>query len=162
MDLVYKRAGLSDIDLLTQTRLQVLRAANGLDESADLRDVEKEARAYYLKSLKSGDHVAYLVLDGPNFVGAGGVSFYQVMPTCVNPSGRKAYIMNIYTHPGYRRRGIAYHVLDLLVTEAHERGVFSISLETTDMGRSVYEKYGFVRSEREMALPVEVSPRRGL
>lgn len=162
MDLLYKRADISDIDLLTQTRLQVLRAANGLDESADLRDVEVEARDYYLKSLESGYHAAYLVLDGPKFVGAGGISFYQVMPTCFNPSGKKAYIMNIYTHPGYRRRGIAYHVLDLLVSLAHERGVFCISLETTDMGRPVYEKYGFVPSEREMALPREASPMRDL
>ena len=35
-----------------------------------------------------------------------------------NPSGRKAYIMNMYTAPAYRNRESAYHTLELLVEEA--------------------------------------------
>lgn len=75
------------------------------------------------------------------------------MPTYHNPSGRKAYIMNMYTRPEYRRRGIAYHTLDLLVKEIRRRGITSISLEATDMGRPLYEKYGFLPMEHEMELP---------
>lgn len=74
------------------------------------------------------------------------------MPTYHNPSGRKAYIMNMYTRPEYRRRGIAYHTLDLLVKEIRRRGITSISLEATDMGRPLYEKYGFLPMEHEMEL----------
>ena len=54
---------------------------------------------------------------------------------------KKAYIMNMYTVPEYRRRGIAYQTLDKLVKEAKERGISAISLEATDMGRPLYEKY---------------------
>lgn len=36
--------------------------------------------------------------------GTGGISFYQVMPTYHNASGTKAYIMNMYTNPDYRRK----------------------------------------------------------
>lgn len=32
-----------------------------------------------------------------DLAGAGGVSFFQVLPTYHNPSGKKAYIMNMYT-----------------------------------------------------------------
>ena len=60
--------------------------------------------------------------------------------------------MNMYTHPDYRRRGIAYQVLDLLVGEARKRGIDAVSLEATDMGRPLYEKYGFVPMEHEMEL----------
>ena len=66
------------------------------------------------------------------------------MPTYHNPSGKKAYIMNMYTAPEYRRQGIAIHTLDLLVKNAKEQGVLQIVLEATDMGRLLYEKYGFV------------------
>ena len=66
------------------------------------------------------------------------------MPTYHNPSGKKAYIMNMYTAPEYRRQGIAIHTLDLLVKNAKEQGVLQITLEATDMGRLLYEKYGFV------------------
>ena len=42
----------------------------------------------------------------------------QVLPTYHNPTGKKAYIMNMYTAPEYRRQGIALHTLDLLVKDA--------------------------------------------
>lgn len=97
-------------------------------------------------------HIAYLVLDGETFAGAGGVSFFEVMPTFHNPTGKKAYIMNMYTKPEYRRQGIAYQTLDLLVTEAKAREITEISLEATQMGRGLYEKYGFVSMKDEMEL----------
>ena len=61
--------------------------------------------------------------------------------------------MNIYTKPKYRRQGIAYKTLDLLVKAAKSRGITAISLEATDMGRPLYEKYGIVKMEHEMELP---------
>ena len=114
MDLTYKKASLDDLELLTETRIEVLLAANALPEDTDMDRVREETRRYYQEALPAGTHVAYLVLDGDRFVGAGGVSFFQVMPTYHNPSGEKAYLMNIYTRPAYRRRGIAYRTLDLL------------------------------------------------
>ncbi len=114
--------------------------------------VEKESFAYYEHALESGEHIAYLVYDNGTFVGAGGVSFYQVMPIYHNTTGKKAYIMNMYTAPEYRRQGIAFHTLDLLVKDAKEQGVTQIALEATDMGRPLYERYGFVKMEDEMEL----------
>ena len=72
--------------------------------------------------------------DNETFIGAGGVSFYQVMPTYHNPTGKKAYIMNMYTAPEYRRQGIAFHTLDLLVKDIRKQGVSQIALEATEMG----------------------------
>ena len=114
--------------------------------------VEKESYEYYKRALETGEHIVYLVYDKENFIGAGGVSFYQVMPTYHNPTGRKAYIMNMYTAPEYRRQGIAINTLDLLVKDARKQGVTQIALEATDMGRPLYEKYGFVKMEDEMEL----------
>lgn len=63
--------------------------------------------------------------------------------------------MNMYTHPEYRRRGIAAKTLDLLVGAAKSAGIDAISLEATAMGRPLYEKYGFVRMNDEMELSRE-------
>ena len=148
----YKRTMPEDIEELVKTRIIVLRAANKLSDDVDMSLVEQETYAYYKRALETGEHIAYLVYDNGTFIGAGGVSFYQVMPTYHNPSGKKAYIMNMYTAPEYRRCGIAFHTLDLLVKAAKEQGVSQIALEATDMGRSLYEKYGFVKMEDEMEL----------
>ena len=148
----YRRATIEDLDELVRTRIEVLRAANKLDESVDMSEVERQSKDYYTKALADGSHTAYLVYDGGTFVGAGGVSYFRVMPTYHTPSGEKAYIMNMYTAPEYRRKGIAFKTLDLLVQDAKERNVKAISLEATDMGRPLYEKYGFVKMNDEMEL----------
>ena len=148
----YKKATLEDIDELVRTRIIVLRAANKLSDDVDMSVVEEESYAYYRRALENREHIAYLVYDNGIFIGAGGVSFYQVMPTYHNPTGKKAYIMNMYTAPEYRRQGIAFHTLDLLVKDAKEQGMLQIALEATDMGRPLYERYGFVKMEDEMEL----------
>lgn len=150
----YKKATIADIDELVRTRIIVLRAANKLSNDVDMSLVEKESYEYYKSALEIGEHIAYLVYDNETFIGAGGVSFYQVMPTYHNPTGKKAYIMNMYTAPEYRRQGIAFHTLDLLINDAKKQGVLQIALEATDMGRPLYERYGFVKMEDKMELKV--------
>ena len=123
-----------------------------LSNDVDMPLVEKESYEYYKNALETGEHITYLVYDNETFIGVGGVSFYQVMLTYHNPTGKKAYIMNMYTASEYRRQGIAIHTLDLLVRNAREQGVTQIALEATEMGRPLYEKYGFIKMEEEMEL----------
>ena len=153
MNLIYKKAAIEDIDILTETRIDVLRAANKLSDDIDMSEVKKQTYNYYKKALCDGTHIAYLIYDESHFVGAGGVSFFQIMPTYHNPSGKKAYIMNMYTDPEYRRKGIAYKTLDMLIRDTKSKGITSISLEATAMGRPLYEKYGFIKMKDEMELP---------
>ena len=150
LNLIYKKGTIEDIDLLTKTRIEVLRAANNLTSDIDMAEVERESYEYYRQAFQDDTHTAYLVFDDNKFVGAGGISYYQVMPTYHNPSGKKAYIMNMYTRPSSRRNGIAIKTLALLVEDAKKRGINFISLEATEMGRPLYEKFGFVKMSNEM------------
>ena len=153
MEYTFRKATADDLELLVDTRITVLRAANRLDDGTDMTEVRRASWEYYRAALADGSHVAYLVLDRDKVIGTGGVSFFRVMPTFHNPSGRKAYIMNMYTAPEYRRRGVALRTLGLLVQEANNRGITAISLEATAMGRGLYERFGFVAMEDEMELP---------
>jgi len=152
MALKYRKASIADLDFLTETRIEVLRAANKLSTDVDMSEVKRQSREYYRNALENDTHLAYLIFDEDTFVGAGGISYFQVMPTYHNPTGKKAYIMNMYTAPDYRRRGIAFCTLDMLVKDAKEQGVTQISLEATDMGRPLYEKYGFVKMQDEFII----------
>ena len=99
-----KRATIEDIEELVRTRIIVLRAANKLSDDVDMSVVEQESYVYYKRALGTNEHIAYLVYDNGTFIGAGGVSFYQVMPTYHNPSGKKAYIEYVY-RPGIPQTG---------------------------------------------------------
>ena len=147
----FKKASLSDLEILVSTRVNVLRSANQLDLSVDMKEVEKSSRLYYQEALASDNHVAFLVYNADdNVIGAGAVSYYQVMPTYHNPSGKKAYIMNMYVAPEHRRKGIATKLLDLLIADSKERGIDHITLEATQIGRKLYENYGFCQMSDEM------------
>lgn len=156
MNLQWKKADLSDLDVLVDTRITVLRAANLLDDAVDMSEVAEQSRAYYQRALQEDTHEAWLVMDQGQVVATGGVSFYQVMPTYHNPTGRKAYIMNMYTAPDYRRQGIARETLHRLVEGCKARGISHISLEATEAGRPLYARYGFVPMEDEMILPEDL------
>lgn len=153
MEFTYKKSGLNDLELLSELRVKVLLAANQLEPDTDMSLVAKESYDYYKDTLSSSGHVAYLVYDGNTIVGTGGISFFRVMPTYHNPSGKKAYIMNMYTVPEYRQQGVAFKTLDLLVQEAQKRNITFIGLETTKDGFPLYKKYGFIPLENEMILP---------
>ena len=108
--------------------------------------------SYYEISLKDGSHAAYLVFDRDSFIDLKGMGFYKVMPSYHNPTGKTAFLMNIYTAPEYRKKGIGRNILDILVSDCKKKGVGQIILDTTKMGRSLYKKYGFVDLEDYMEL----------
>ena len=77
MNLTYKRATIEDIDILTETRIEVLRAVNKLSGDIDMSEVKKQSYDYYEKALCDGTHIAYLIFDENCFLGTGGVNFFK-------------------------------------------------------------------------------------
>ena len=47
MNITYKKADESDIEILIKSRIQVLRAVNKLSDEVDLSLLEKESYIYY-------------------------------------------------------------------------------------------------------------------
>ena len=58
----------------------------------------------------------------------------------------------MYTLPEYRKKGTGSILLDKSVDEAKKRRIKKIRLHATDIGRSLYEKKGFVSKNIEMVL----------
>lgn len=85
-------------------------------------------------------------------MGCGGLCLYDEMPSPDNPSGRCAYLMNIYVREGHRGAGIGKKIVRYLVGCALERGVTKIYLETSQCGRKLYESAGFTAMKDMMLL----------
>ena len=51
----FRKATIEDLDILVATRIEVLRAANRLEASVDMSEVERQSRDYYSK-IKSYAH----------------------------------------------------------------------------------------------------------
>ncbi|MBQ8165978.1 MAG: GNAT family N-acetyltransferase [Lachnospiraceae bacterium] len=149
-EFTYHFATTEDIDTLVSTRMDILIDMLKLDPDTDMSELAAVTRPYYEKALTDGSQIAVLVYDGDKFAGAGAVCLYEVMPTFYNMSGKRGYIMNMYTSPEYRGQGIATKTVDMLVKKCKELGYTHITLSATDMGQPVYEKYGFKKMEDQM------------
>ena len=146
----FRKATLDDIPLLLKCRIALLHSAIGSGDAAQWEFVENQIELYYKTAIQDKTHIAFLAFDGDICIGTGGVCFYQVLPTYFKPTGKKAYIINMYTVPKYRNQGIATQILDYLIKECLQQNISYITLEATDMGRPVYEKFGFTTLHTEM------------
>ena len=61
-------------------------------------------------------------------------------------------IIRLQTEECIFERHLPAHIPKRLWKDAKEQGVTQIALEATDMGRPLYERYGFVKMEDEMEL----------
>lgn len=143
MEITIKKASLQELDTLVQWRLEVLQEVFALPEEKDMAELEKANRRYYQSLLEAG-HIACFACLGQEIIGCGGVCIYQEMPSPDNLTGQCAYLMNIYTRPRFRGRGVGKRIVSWLKGQAVQRGITKIYLETTKAGRSLYQKAGFI------------------
>lgn len=148
--MLIKKIGIDKLDQLIDVRIKVLRSANKLSDDVDMEEIASNSYNYYKRGFQDDSFIIFFAYEEDKVIGCGGVSFYEVMSTFDYPNGRAAYIMNMYTEQNYRKKGIATKILDCLVNECLQRGIDRITLEASDMGLSVYEKYGFVKTKHEM------------
>ncbi|MDE5772100.1 MAG: GNAT family N-acetyltransferase, partial [Ruminococcus sp.] len=62
-------------------------------------------------------------------------------PTFIN--GRTGTVLNVYTKPEYRRKGIAGKLIKMLLSEAANLNVDFVELKATDSGYDLYKSLGF-------------------
>ena len=155
MTVTVEQIGPDRIDELMAWRMEVLREVFSSPEDADMADLGAANRRYYERELARGGHIAcFASLDG-QVVGCGGICLQHEMPSPDNPSGRCAYLMNVYTRPAFQGRGVGRAVVDWLVGCARSWGAEKVYLETTDAGRRLYENAGFSEMQGMMHLPMK-------
>jgi len=147
--LEYRIATAADIELLMDSRLEMLKEVNDLPDDHEYdADFVAQSRKYFLE----GAHTTVLVLDEDKVVACASISYISIMPTFSHPTGKRAHLMNVYTAKEYRKKGIGAKMVRMLIDDAWERGATEISLDATEAGRPLYLKCGFVGSESCMTL----------
>lgn len=102
------------------------------------------------ESLTDGNFISWIALIDEKIVATSGISFYRLPPNKKCPTGKVAYIGNMYTLPQYRKSGMASKLFELIVQEAESLGCTEVFLNATEMGRPIYEKFGFTDIQNDM------------
>ena len=146
----YRKANTNDIQHLVRYRKQQL-IDEGLPPNANL-NIDKELSDYFMQSISDSSLISWLAEDNGELIATSGICFYQLPPAFSNPTGRVAYVTNMYTLPKYRKQGIASYLLKLIVDEAIALEYKLIRLHASSDGKSIYSKMGFVDTDGFMAL----------
>jgi len=146
----YRRADIADAPLITAFRQQQL-----IDEgsSPDVSIAEPLLK-YHAAVIADGTLVEWLAVDDGEAVATGAVIFQQHPPSFSNPSGRVAYVTNMYTRPDHRRRGLATSLLNKLMDECRARDCHVVWLRGSRDGLPTYAKYGFKPLSNAMVMKV--------
>ncbi len=147
----YITASDDDMELLMQSRMQMLKEVNNLPENYKFTE---ELIVNSMDYFKSANQTTVLAID-EKVIGCATICYIEMLPTFSHPTGKRAHLMNVYTNSQYRRQGIAYQMLCKLINEAIEKGVTEISLDSTESGRQLYKKCGFVKSNECMVLDLK-------
>ena len=146
----YRKATVSDINELLTARLDFWRSVKSIKSEEEEETLLGYTQTFLLSSLADGSFIQWLALDKNKIVSTSGLALYYLPPNPNRLSGRVAYIGNMFTYPEYRKQGIATKLLALTVDTAKELGCKEIWLDSTDMGISIYEKYGFKKNKNSM------------
>jgi GNAT superfamily N-acetyltransferase len=101
--------------------------------------------------LESGDYIGWLAIpaDKPEtIVGGAGIQLQPILPRPRDAStigeGRQGTIVNVFTEPQWRRRGVAGGLVKEIIAWSKNEGLDRLLLHASDDGRSVYERLGFI------------------
>lgn len=149
-DLEFRPARPDDAEVLVELRCAFLvEAGTGPEPDERLRAA---MRGYFAETIPAGEFAAELALHGGAIIATSGLVFRRVPPSIHFPTGREAYIMNMYTRPGWRGRGVATQLLARLLARARAAGCGKVTLHAFPKAAPIYTRAGFTPVEGEMRL----------
>ncbi len=144
-----RRATVEDAEVLAELRTAMQRELReGKAETPEAWG--EENRAYFQRAIPEGAFVAFVVEAEGRIVATSGMVMYEAPPTPGNPSGVEGYIMNMYTLPSWRGKGLATALVDELREHAREGRARRVWLRASDQGKPIYARAGFVENPHYM------------
>ena len=144
----YKFANMKDISILVNFRKRQL-----VDEGqVPSVNIDNQLEHYFLSMLEDENSIICTAEESGEVLALGCVYFFQYPPSFKNVTGQIAYVHSMYTTDKCRGRGIASHILALIIEEVKKRDCKVIQLQASELGKPVYKKIGFTESEGYMIL----------
>ena len=150
MTFIFRIAKEEDIHHLVRLRIEFLKEIQIDAPERDMLIFKEKLTDYFLRNMRNGTFLAWFAEADGEVIATSGLAIIERPPQLWNINGKEGYIMNMYTKPSWRRKGIGSALLDKLMDEIKKRDVILATLHATPDGRPLYEKYGFVHGHHEM------------
>lgn len=140
-----RRADRRDIPELVKLRLMYIESDFGAQTPEMLREFERRLPDYFERRL--GTELRAYVCEENGALVSSVLMLVTEKPVSPGfPTGYIGTLLNVFTVPEYRRRGIAGSLVRMAVSEGRELGLSHIELQATDQGRPLYTEIGFTHA----------------
>ena len=147
-----RRATADDAPIITAQRHQMF-ADNDLATDARYTEMDVVFEPWVRERLADGRYVGLFLEEDKAVLAACGIFFQDFPPHYLDPAPVRAYLLNFYTAPEARGRGLATQLLQHAVDECQARNVAVITLHASKFGKPIYEKFGFLRNNEMILEP---------
>ena len=154
MEIKIRKAGPEDLKHILHHRLAMFEEM-GFRDAAVLGRVEAASREYFTDAFRAGTYVGWIAEDSDRqVIGGAGIVVAAWPGFPGEEQAKRAWILNMYTEPGARRRGVAKRLMQAMVEWCRREGYGSVSLHASEAGRPLYESMGFEQTN-EMSLKLK-------
>src|SRR5205085_7694692 len=102
------------------------------DGETDRDALARSIRAYFEKQIPSGEFIAWISEARGEVVATSGLVFWHRPPTSPGSSGVEAYIMNMYTVPEWRGRGLASRLFEEVIEYVRSNAEGRVTMHDTE------------------------------
>lgn len=158
MDLIYKKADLSDIEALVDLKIKQ-DIYNCNKKGLILKNEEiarKNIKKVLLQELNKTIYF-FIAIDKSNkrTVASNGVVIHQMVPSTLFLNGKKAYITSVYTDEDYRCKGIQNVLMENVLNFLEKIECKKIELDASNPHAiKLYEKFGFKKFDKKYILEI--------
>jgi ribosomal protein S18 acetylase RimI-like enzyme len=147
-----RKATVQDIEEIIRLRLELFKELGEVQSEQEEALVTTATKKYLEESLSNNEFISFLALSNNNVISVSGMVLFKRPPYLDNLKGLEAYILNMYTIPQYRGKGLARKLLENCIEECKKIGVKRIWLHASEDGIPLYKKMGFTFKNSEMEL----------
>ncbi len=144
-----RKAEIKDLDIVVRMKMAMFKEVGSitlLQDNAESKIYEK------YKELYTQDKCChYLAYESGKAIACGGAVIKEDVPFCFFKTPMYGYVIDVYCVPENRRNGYASMIMKELIKWLKNKGVHTVRLKPSAVGRQMYEKIGFSDSgEMEM------------
>ena len=141
---VVQHAGSSDVDDFVRLRSALFEEAARPAAVRDPDALAERTRAAYLRGVGARTLLVWMARSNAGeALGSLAMHLFPRLPSPASPTGEEGYVVNVYTLPDWRRRGVGSALMEALLEESRRLHLCRLRLHATWEGRKLYERFGF-------------------
>ena len=146
MNIIFDEASKDDIKELVRLRIAYMIDDFGGVSDHERECMEKQLPDYFNRKL-GNELVVFIAKDDNRIVSVAYLHIIEMPANSILLNGLYGEVLNVYTEPEYRGKGLCTQLIKNLIEYGKKRGLGRVDLSATKEGYPIYKKVGFFDKE---------------